>query len=156
MLKRYAIIDGQQVVNSIEYPNDPGNPPPGFASPIIAVQSDVAGPGWTYVDNEFISPINPVVFVPQEISRRQFFQQLAVMQLITDDEALAAVGPNVVPSFLMDAVNNLPQDQQFPAKMLLTGAVIFSRSNPLIDELGNQLGWTSAQIDALWIEASVL
>ncbi len=54
---RYAIIDGTDVINVIEYESDPGNPPPGFEAPIIAVQSDSAGPGWAYVGGEFIKPI---------------------------------------------------------------------------------------------------
>ena len=55
---RYAIIDGINVINVIDYDTVPSNPPPGFESPIIAVQSNTAGPGWTYVDGQFIaSPI---------------------------------------------------------------------------------------------------
>lgn len=55
---RYAIIDGINVFNIIEYDTVPSNPPPGFDNPIIAVQSDTAQIGWTYVDGQFIaSPI---------------------------------------------------------------------------------------------------
>ena len=54
MLKRYAIIDGINVVNVIEYENPPGNPPPGFSGTIVAVQSDIAGPGWLYENGVFI------------------------------------------------------------------------------------------------------
>ena len=56
---RYAIIDEIYVINVIDYDEQPSNPPPGFEEPIIAVQSDVAGPGWTYVDDKFIGPITP-------------------------------------------------------------------------------------------------
>lgn len=56
---RYAIIDGINVINVIDYDEQPTNPPPGFDEPIIAVQSDSAGPGWTYVDGQFISPPTP-------------------------------------------------------------------------------------------------
>jgi hypothetical protein len=59
MLQNYAIIDGTDVVNIIQYEDQPSNPPPGFESPIIAVQSDTAGPGWTYVDGQFIAPYIP-------------------------------------------------------------------------------------------------
>ena len=56
---RYAIINEINVINVIDYDEQPNNPPPGFESPIIAVQSDVAGPGWTYINGQFIAPYVP-------------------------------------------------------------------------------------------------
>lgn len=60
-MKKYAIIDGQNVINVVEYETAPENPPPGFDDNIIAVQVDVVGPGWTYVNEKFIPPpsLNP-------------------------------------------------------------------------------------------------
>lgn len=66
MLQNYAIIDGINVINVIEYEEQPSSPPPGFDEPIIAVQSDVAGPGWTYVDGQFIAPTPPAP-TPEEL-----------------------------------------------------------------------------------------
>lgn len=63
---KYAIIDGINVINSIDYDVAPSNPPPGFENPIIAVQSDVAAPGWTYVDGQFIAPPTPAP-TPEEL-----------------------------------------------------------------------------------------
>lgn len=63
---RYAIIDDINVINVIDYDEQPSNPPPGFENPIIAVQSDVAGPGWTYVDGVFIAPPVPAP-TPEEL-----------------------------------------------------------------------------------------
>ena len=63
---RYAIIDGINVINVIDYDEQPSNPPPGFERPIIAVQSDVASPGWTYVDGQFIAPPTPAP-TPEEL-----------------------------------------------------------------------------------------
>jgi hypothetical protein len=56
---RYAIIDGVNVINVIDYDEPPSNPPSGFESNIIAVQSDVASPDWTYVDGQLIAPPIP-------------------------------------------------------------------------------------------------
>lgn len=58
-MPRYAIIDGENVVNVIEYDEYPGNPPPGFDQQIIAVQSDIAGPGWKYINDELVAPNAP-------------------------------------------------------------------------------------------------
>jgi hypothetical protein len=66
MLQNYAIIDGINVVNIIQYEEQPSNPPPGFEAPIIAVQSDIAGLGWTYVDGVFIAPPVPAP-TPEEL-----------------------------------------------------------------------------------------
>jgi hypothetical protein len=63
---RYAIIDGIKVINVIEYEDQPSNPPPGFDETIIAVQSDTAGPGWTYVNGQFIAPPVPAP-TPEEL-----------------------------------------------------------------------------------------
>lgn len=63
---RYAIIDGINVVNVIDYDTTPSNPPPGFEAPIIAVQSDTASIGWTYVDGVFIAPPTPAP-TPEEL-----------------------------------------------------------------------------------------
>jgi hypothetical protein len=63
---RYAIIDGINVINVIDYDTPPSNPPPGFESPIIAVQSDTAQIGWTYVNGQFIAPIPPAP-TPEEL-----------------------------------------------------------------------------------------
>lgn len=63
-MARYAIIDGQYVINVIEYDDVPTNPPPGFENPVTAVQSDIAGPGWTYADGNFIAPAPTPIAVP--------------------------------------------------------------------------------------------
>ena len=65
-MQRYAIIDGINVINAIDYDEQPSNPPPGFESPVIAVQSDMASPGWTYVDGQFIAPPQPAP-TPEEL-----------------------------------------------------------------------------------------
>lgn len=94
--------------------------------------------------------------VPRMISDRQFFQQLAAMGVVTDDEALAAVGPGTLPAALAALIAGLPEDQQFGAKMLLVGAVQFDRQHPMVTVLGQAFGWTSDQIDDLWRAASKL
>jgi hypothetical protein len=63
---RYAIIDLTVVINIIDYDTPPSNPPAGFESPIIAVQSDTAQIGWTYVDGQFIAPPVPAP-TPEEL-----------------------------------------------------------------------------------------
>ena len=65
-LQRYAIIDPKdsQVVNVIEYESQPATPIPGLDPTLIAVQSDIAGPGWTYENGQFIAPPVPTPPAP--------------------------------------------------------------------------------------------
>jgi hypothetical protein len=58
-MQKYAIIKDGAVVNVIEYEEQPSNPPPSFDDTHIAVQADVAGPGYRYENGVFIAP--PVV-----------------------------------------------------------------------------------------------
>lgn len=102
---------------------------------------------------ERLSSLNSV---PQVVSDRQFFQQLAVQGTITQDEAIAAVATGTLPASMVQLVSQLPPDQQFGANMLLKGAIEFKRSHPMVPVLGAAYGWTSAQLDALWTAAAVL
>jgi len=55
-MSRYAIIDGINVVNVIEYESQPIQPIEGLDPSYIAVKSDVAGPGFTYENGVFTPP----------------------------------------------------------------------------------------------------
>ena len=90
MLQNYAIIDGINVINIIQYEEQPSNPPPGFESPIIAVQSDVAQIGWTYVDGVFIAPYVPPP-TPEELIAQCKAQATTILQS-TDWTSIADVG----------------------------------------------------------------
>jgi len=87
---------------------------------------------------------------PETISDRQFFQQLAIQGEVTEEEAIAAVATGALPQRLIDVVSGLPAEQQFAANMLLKGARSFNRSHPMVAMLGEEFGWTEAQIDDLW------
>jgi len=87
---RYAIIDLTVVVNTIDYDTPPSDPPSGFESPIIAVQSDTAQIGWTYVDGQFIAPYVPPP-TPEELIAQCKQQATAILQT-TDWTSIADVG----------------------------------------------------------------
>lgn len=95
-------------------------------------------------------------FVPEEISDRQFFQQLVVLKLITQDEALAAVMTGALPAAMEDFIAALPAEQQFPARMLLSGATGFRRSHPLTAQFGALQNMSAGDIDTLWRNAFAL
>lgn len=95
--------------------------------------------------------------VPEEISRRQFFQQLAVAGIITNAEALAAMKSGAVPQALQAIIDALPTEQdRFNAEMLVVGADTFYRTHPLTETVRLAMQWTEEQRDNFWLEASKL
>lgn len=99
----------------------------------------------------------PPPAIPQVISDRQFFQQAAVLGVITQAEALAAVQTGAIPAILQTIVDGIPDaDQKFAATMLLAGATSFERAHPFTNAVGAALGWTSEQIDQFYIAAAQL
>ena len=110
-------------------------------------------------DTWFIRTVDPSTLpppVPQTISDRQFFQQLAISQIITEAEALAAVKTGDLPASLQALVDAMPEQARFNAEMLLSGATTFSRNHPLTTALGQAMGYTSDQIDDLFRAAGAL
>lgn len=100
--------------------------------------------------------IHYVQAVPEVISDRQFAEQAAIAGLITQDEALAWVGPGTIPAEMLALVGGLPAGSQFPAKMMLAGATTFDRTHPLVAELATAFGWSTDQLNAFWSAAAAL
>jgi len=100
--------------------------------------------------------VEPVVFVPETLSYRQFFQQLAVMSIITENEAVQAVSVRTLPEVFESFIASLPNEQQFNARMLLTGSNEFNRSHPLTATFGEMLNYDSEAIDSIWINGAQL
>lgn len=99
--------------------------------------------------------VAPPALVPHSISDRQFFQQLAVQGIISPDEALAA-NAAVIPAPLLTIIEGLPVENQFAAKMLVSGATVFERNHPMTIAIGTAYGWTADQIDDFFRAASQL
>lgn len=103
---------------------------------------------------EYIPPPAPQL-VPSSISDRQFFQQLAGVGIISQDEALAS-NAAVIPPPLLAIIDAMPIEQRFAAKMLVSGATVFERSHPMTTAIGAAYGWNDAQIDDFFRAAAQL
>lgn len=117
------------------------------------------GSGWSYqsIDEPGSDPVEtPEDFVPNKISRRQFFQQLAMSGMITTEEALAAVQVNAIPAAMNAFLDTMEPAAKFSAQMNLCGASVFERDHPLVIAYASTMGLTSEQIDALWKAAYAL
>lgn len=93
---------------------------------------------------------------PPSISDRQFFQQLAIDLVVSEDEAEAAVATGTIPIAMLALIDTLPSVQRFGARMMLKGATVFERHHPLIETIGTLYSWTDEQIDDLFRNAAAL
>lgn len=104
---------------------------------------------WVYVEPK--SGMEPI---PDEISRRQFFQQLAVQEIITQADAIAAMTRGTVPVPLQTIIDILPKEEHFGALMLVIGATTFQRTHPLTEIVRQALQWSIEQKDIFWRDAA--
>jgi hypothetical protein len=145
-MAEYRLTDTDVVVRIADnacIPSDPGN------SDRIAYEKWLSDGG---VPDPYVAPPPPV---PASISDRQFFQQLAVQGIITQDDAIAS-NAAVIPPPLLSIISGMPADQQFGAKMLVGGATVFERNHPMTIAIGTAYGWTSEQVDDFFRAASLL
>lgn len=88
--------------------------------------------------------------VPDEISRRQFYQGLAIAEFITTSAALAAMD-GILPEPIQAIVDDLTDPaEQFNAAMLLKGASTFMRSHPLVAIFAAAQDLSQAEVDDFW------
>lgn len=105
-----------------------------------------------------------VVFVPDPlpapvimtISDRQFFTQLALDGVITQEEA-EATSDGTMPALLMGILDAIPDaTERFKVRMLAKNATTFERHQPLVAIVAQALDWGPARLDKLWADASKL
>jgi hypothetical protein len=143
----YRLTDSDIVIRAADnasIPNDPLN------RDRIDYEAWLAAGG---VPDPYEPPPAPV---PDTISDRQFFQQLAIAGVITKAEALAAVKTGDIPAALEKFIAPLPDDQRFNAEMLLSGATLFQRAHPLTDAIAAAQGMTPEQVDDFFRAAAAL
>lgn len=135
-MARMAVISGVNVVNVIDA--DPGFKMPGF----VLVQSDVAGPGWTYSGGVFTPPPSPGPYVPPEVSG---WRAIAIMRFENlDSEILKTIA-----QMKDDAERTL-------AELAYNPGVIFERKNVILNKILKELGKTDEEIDEFFRRAAAL
>jgi hypothetical protein len=133
-----------RVADNALIPNDPDN------------RDRVQYDAWLADGNTPDPYVPPPPPVPTIISDRQFFQQLAIEERITNQEALDAVKTGDIPAALQSFIDALPTNEKFDAEMLLSGAVEFRRDHPLTIAIGEAQDMTSEQIDDFFRAAAAL
>lgn len=88
--------------------------------------------------------------LPEEISRRQFYQGLAKAGFISKAEALAAL-EGVIPPAIMAVVDAIEDEEaQFDAMAHLKGSLSFMRHHPLVAIFAASQGLSEAGVDEFW------
>lgn len=127
-MMRTAVISNGIVVNVIEASD-------GFTLPgMTLVASASAGIGDTYTNGTFARPA-PVVHVPAEVTDLQARLALIAVGKLAAVEAVVAAADDAT-------------------KAWFDRALIWRRDSPIISALAPALGLTSADLDALFIDAA--
>lgn len=133
---RTAIIDKSGLVDNVADVGSGDWSPPANHT---AVASDVAEIGWTYKNGQFTAPVVVPVppVVPDEVTRRQFKLQLEISGLATVVAGWVASKPKLV-------------------QISFNESGSFKRSEPMMQDGFQALGYTTSQIDAFFTAASLL
>lgn len=99
---------------------------------------------------------HPPVVIPPIISRRQFFQQLAIDGEITEAAAEAAMDVGTIPAPLLAAIELLPEGDHFAARMFLKGAGEYEISHPMTGIIAALMEWPEDRVTALWVDGAQL
>lgn len=104
-----------------------------------------------YVEPEYKEPI------PDVVNRRQFFQQLALSEVITKQEAINAIANGKLPQAVESVIDQIEdEDDKFNAQMILIGGSEFERLHPLTDKIKAMVNWSDEDRDNFWLSASKL
>ena len=109
----------------------------------------VYGPIFDYAEPEALPEA-----IPDEISRRQFFQYLHNINIISKSDALAAMQNGAIPAPLQAIIDDLPtEEEKFDAQMFVVGAQNFHRQHWLTDRVCLAMQWNAEQRDDFWRDA---
>jgi len=92
--------------------------------------------------SEKLAAYTPTVVVPTEVTPRQIKQALVLNGITLAD--------------VETALESLSEPTKSLAKIEWEYSISFHRNRALVNQVGQMLGWTSDQLDELWIYASRL
>lgn len=101
----------------------------------------IPGINWSYDGNNFSAPTTPPEPIA-DVTPRQIRQALILYGV-----SLASIDA---------ALNTLSEPTKSLAKTEWEYSIAFQRNRPLVTQVGQMLGWTTEQLDALWIFAASL
>jgi hypothetical protein len=129
---RYALIYGGVVRNVVEADADW----PGLQDADVAVQTNVAGPGWVWDGSTLAPPPPAAAPVPASVTRRQARQALLLAGLLDLVEPAIAAIPDAT--------------QRRLAEIEWQDSQVFERDRPILIQLATQIGLDSTDLDDLF------
>jgi hypothetical protein len=130
-MTRWALIQGGKVATVVEQ----------SAQPTIGgdwVEATVKGPGWGYVDGDFVPPS---AIVPQAVTMRQARLALLAAGVLGD---------------VQTAITAMDEPARTVAQITWDYSTEVQRQNGLVSQLAPALGLTESQVDDLFIAAAQL
>jgi hypothetical protein len=104
--------------------------------------------------------------LPDDTSEDVWSQKLAIYAAPPPHEVIKDVTPRQIRQALIlsgvtmasidSALSSLPEPTQSLAKAEWEYSISFQRNRQLVTQMGSMLGWSSAQLDALWKFAGTL
>ena len=145
-MARYARVSQGVVAEIINTPNGSSIADmfhPSIVAACFITPNDEVQAGWSFDGEDFAAP-EPVVapVVIPAITARQLR-----LWLLSQSVALADVDA---------AIAALPAEQREPARVEWEYSTEYERGHPLIESIGDALGFTDEEIDAGFIEAAAL
>lgn len=96
-------------------------------------------------------------YIPNEISRRQFYEGLAKYDFITKEEALAALKTGALPTAIQTIIDSIEDENAaFEAEMHLIGSLNFNRNHPLVPVFASSQEMSEQDVLDFWLFCSTL
>lgn len=112
--------------------------------------SDVDGGGvlaWRDEGGEAVAYEEPAEPMPASVSRRQILTGLALVDWITEQEALDALATGARPAAVETVIGSLPEDQRFAARMKWVGFQTAYRDDAMVAALATAAGKSEQDVD---------
>lgn len=153
-MKRYTLPSGEVVLEGAAFVCAKDGVDYAFPPSWLAKADDDKLAEWGITSEVIPDPVTKPA-IP-DISDRQFFQEMARREVISEAEALAAVKTGEIPAAILALFEGMPPPAIFEVEMLLSGATIFHRHHPVTDELAVAWGMSPAETDEFFIAAHAL
>lgn len=156
MAMRIGLLDGDgMVANIMEWPDDEPVPEAWGGAATYAEPCAIGG---RVVDGVYSPPVEdePEAPVPASITRRQLLLQLALSEMISSAEALAAAQTGAVPAAVQAVFDQLAPADKLAAEITWATMSVAERGHPLVAALAAAQAMTDADIDDFFRAAAQL
>jgi len=131
---KYAFVNDNEIKKIIEFEDDSYLLESGFYQQIVPIDDLLPPPsvGWIWDNGVFFRNVKPVT--PRQIRQALIYSGVSL-------------------DMIESALNSLPEPMKSLAKTEWEYSTLFDRRRQLVNQMGVMLGWTSEQLDQLWIFA---